>query len=135
MTKYLSRDDILDVEDLKTQEVEVSEWGGTVLVREFTGAERDRFEQMSLKIYDRSEVSDVRAYVASCCIVDEDRKRLFTEADIKKLTRKAGAPLDRIFDVVMELSEVRSDSQAAQAVKDQAKANFTTDPNGDSTSD
>ena len=40
----LTRDQILAVSDIQTEEVHVPEWGGTVLVRGLTGAERDEFE-------------------------------------------------------------------------------------------
>ena len=41
---YLSRDAILQREDIKTEDVEVPEWGGTVRVRGMTGVQRDAFE-------------------------------------------------------------------------------------------
>ena len=41
---YLSRDTILQREDIKTEDVEVPEWGGTVRVRGMSGVERDAFE-------------------------------------------------------------------------------------------
>ena len=41
---YLSRDAILQREDIKTEDVEVPEWGGTVRVRGMSGVERDAFE-------------------------------------------------------------------------------------------
>ncbi len=40
----LSRDQILGASDLPTETVDVPEWGGQVIVRSMTGAERDRFE-------------------------------------------------------------------------------------------
>ena len=40
----LSRDQILEASDLKTQVAEVPVWGGNVIVRTMTGADRDAFE-------------------------------------------------------------------------------------------
>ena len=40
----LSRDDILKAADNEPEEVDVPEWGGSVLVRGMTGRERDAFE-------------------------------------------------------------------------------------------
>src|SRR5262249_54462608 len=40
----LSKDDILKAADNEPEEVDVPEWGGTVLVRGMTGRERDAFE-------------------------------------------------------------------------------------------
>ena len=41
---YLSRDTILQREDIVTEDVEVPEWSGTVRVRGMSGVERDAFE-------------------------------------------------------------------------------------------
>ena len=39
MAEYLSREVVLAAQDLKTEDVEVPEWGGTLLVRELTVSE------------------------------------------------------------------------------------------------
>ena len=41
----LSRDDVFKKVSLATEEVEVPEWGGSLLVRGMTGKERDMFER------------------------------------------------------------------------------------------
>ena len=40
----LTRDQILQANDLVTETVEVPEWGGSVFVKSLTGVERDQFE-------------------------------------------------------------------------------------------
>ena len=40
----LSKTAILAANDLKSEDIEVSEWGGAVRVRSFIGRERDAFE-------------------------------------------------------------------------------------------
>ena len=40
----LTRDEILESEDLATETVSVPEWGGSVIVRALTGTERDAYE-------------------------------------------------------------------------------------------
>ena len=42
--RILSREDIAQADDIVIEAVDVPEWGGTVLVKGMTGAERDRFE-------------------------------------------------------------------------------------------
>ena len=42
---YLTRDAILEAEDIETEEVAVPEWGGNVLVRGLSGTQRDIWEQ------------------------------------------------------------------------------------------
>ena len=41
---YLSREEILSVHDIVTEEVDVPEWGGIVRVRGMSGVQRDAFE-------------------------------------------------------------------------------------------
>ena len=45
MSKYLCRETILNANDIKTEEVNVPEWGGVVLVKSLTGSEKDKYEQ------------------------------------------------------------------------------------------
>lgn len=114
---YLSADDILKADDLPTEDVDVPEWGGIVRVRGLTGTERDRFEfKMAAARNDPSKVQ-VRAEVVGRCIIDGDGKRLFTDRQIDALGDKSGAALDRIFDVVRELSGM-GDEAVEEAAQD-----------------
>jgi len=103
----LSRDDVLKAEDLTTEEVEVPEWGGSVLVRGLTGRERDEFEVSMAVRHGGQMVQDytnTRAKLAARCIVDEDGQRLFTDSDVAALGEKSAAAMDRIFTVASRLS-------------------------------
>jgi len=76
----LSKDDILHAEDLRTEEVDVPEWGGTVLVRGLTGRERDEFEGSVLEQRGQKTVTNtanVRAKLAVKCVVDDTGQRVF----------------------------------------------------------
>ena len=101
----LSRDDVLKADDLVTEEVDVPEWGGTVLVRGMTGRERDEFE---LSVMDqrsgRANLANGRAKIVIRCTVDDDGKRLFDAADVDVLGAKSAAALDRVFAVASRLS-------------------------------
>jgi hypothetical protein len=108
----LSRDDILKAEDLVTEEVDVPEWGGTVLVRGLTGRERDVFEASVFTERGGKAVRDLantRAKLAARAMVDEDGKRLFTDSDVAALGEKSGAALDRVFAVASRLSGLADD--------------------------
>lgn len=110
MTSYLGKDDILKADDLPARDVTVDEWGGVVRVRGLTGTERDRFEfSLAAARNDPSKVQ-VRAEIVGRCLVDGDGKRLFTDREIAKLGEKSGAALDRVFDVVRDLSGMKDDS-------------------------
>ena len=103
----LSRDDILKAEDITTEEVDVPEWGGTVLVRGMTGQQRDEFEASTAVRRGNQMVQDyanVRAKVVAWCVVNDDGTRMFTASDVHALGEKSGAALDRIFWVASRLS-------------------------------
>lgn len=104
----LSRADILKAKDLKTEAVEVPEWGGTVLVRALTAKER---LDISREItgpdgkIDRSATLDLQIRLPFLCMVDESGARLFAdESDLIALQAKSAAALERVFDVAQRLS-------------------------------
>ena len=102
----LSRDQILNAQDIKTEEVDVPEWGGTVTVKAMDGLERDRFE-MSI----RDGTENVRSKMAVMTIVDESGKPMFTAGDLDALGRKSGSALGRVFDVASRLAGFTKDEQ------------------------
>lgn len=113
----LSKAQILDADDLPTEDVKVPEWGGEVRVRGLTGTERDRFEfQVAAARKDNRQI-EIRAAYAGRCMVDESGKRLFEDKELAALGRKSGAVLDRIFDKVRELSGM-TDEKLKQAAQD-----------------
>jgi len=111
----LSKEDILKAEDLGTEEVDVPEWGGSVLVRGMTGAERDAFEVAGRDQRTGQRrpdaLSNVRAKLVARCVVDDDGTRLFTDADVAALGEKSGAAIDRVFAVAARLSGLGEEDQ------------------------
>jgi hypothetical protein len=112
---HLSRDDILKASDNDPEEVEVPEWGGTVLVRGMTGRERDAFE-VSLMTPGRGgrrvmDPANLRAKVIARCVVDDDGNRLFSDADITELGAKSAAAVDRVYAVAARLSGMSDEDQ------------------------
>lgn len=105
----LSRDAILSAK-LPTREVDVPEWGGTVLVRGMTGFERDKFELFLQRQRETGGAAQfsTRAYVAACTIVDDDGHRIFSDDDVQSLGLKSAHALDRILDAVLALSGMDS---------------------------
>lgn len=104
----LSKDDILKTEDNAPDEVEVPEWGGSVLVRGMSGRERDAFE-VSMRDQRSGQrlpgaLTNVRAKIVARCIVDDDGDRLFTDSDIAALGEKSAAAIDRIYEVAARKS-------------------------------
>jgi hypothetical protein len=115
MSKTLSKAEIVAVQDIRTEIVEVPEWGGAVAVREFTGAERDAFEQSMVKVGADGkrdvDMANMRARLCAVAIVDPDSgDPLFGAAEVAELTRKSGAALDRVFKAAQRINGMAADS-------------------------
>ena len=111
--KALTRDAILKIDDLKKEEVNVPEWGGTIFVRSLTGLERDTFEEKLFSNTRKGQVNttprNIRAAMVAFCAVDEEGNRLFSESDIEALGKKSAAALNRIFEAAQRLNGWTSD--------------------------
>jgi len=112
MSTLLTRDAILQADDLPRELVEVPEWSGSVYVRALTGIERDAFEQSVVEQKGKStkmNLRNIRAKLVALTAVDEEGKRLFTDDDAALLGKKSAAALDRVFDVAQRLSGLRQE--------------------------
>ena len=101
----LTREDILNSQDLTIQVVSVPEWGGDVIVKTMSGVERDAFEA-SIVQGGVTDTRNIRAKLAAMSVVDSSRNLMFTQADIVELGNKSAAALDRIFTVASKLSGI-----------------------------
>ena len=127
----LTKSAILSADDLKTEDVEVPEWGGTVRVCAFSGRERDAFEASLVRGdgKDRKvDLTNMRARLVALTVVDETGQKLFTHDDVDLLGAKSGAALDRVFAVAQKLNGL-----SAADVEDLTK-NSSGAPSADSTS-
>lgn len=103
----LTRDQILSAEDLKRETLDVPEWGGEVIVRSLTGAERDAFEDSVVRQRGKTRelnLRNARARLVSLSLIDESGSRLFSDGDVEALGRKSAAALDRVFAAAQRLS-------------------------------
>ena len=102
----LTKEAILNTDDLKTETVPVPEWGGDVIVRTMSGTERDAYEQA---IFERNgkdskfNMDNMRARLCAGCIVDDKGACLFSAQDAAELGKKSGKVLDRIYTVATRL--------------------------------
>jgi len=92
----LTKEQILSKDDLKSEIVEVPEWGGEVRVCTMSGFARDRFE-LSITGKTGNNMENIRAKLAAATIVDESGNLLFNEKDLAELGKKSCAALDRVF--------------------------------------
>lgn len=103
----LTRDQILAATTLKTEVVEVPEWGGDVLVSAMTGTARDAWEQSIVS--KGGGIENVRAKLVAATLVDTDGMPLFTAKDIAALGRLSSAALDRVAKVAQRLNGLTAD--------------------------
>jgi len=114
----LTRDDILKAEDMAIERVDVPEWSPNgskddafVFVRNMTGHERDAFEKTIFTQRGKKQILNMenfraKLFVHSVC--DDKGELLFTDSDVKDLSGKSAAPLQRVFDVASRLSGISS---------------------------
>lgn len=105
--KVLGRDDILGAPDIAMLEVDVPEWGGVVVCKPLTAAQRDRFEASVTETKNGQTTlngTNFRAKLVARCIVDENGVRLFTNEDVEQLGKKSSKALSRVFDAVSAAS-------------------------------
>ena len=107
---FLTKEQILSAQDFKTEEVEVEEWGGSVIIKSLTAKERDRFEASMIegRGKDRkTNLENLRARLVAKTAVDEQGNLLFSEKDVDALGEKNAAAIDKVFAVAQRLSKLR----------------------------
>lgn len=107
MGKILTKDQILQANDIRTEEVDVPEWGGKVIVRTMSGAERDQLEASVITKPGERNLENLRAKIVALSVVDENGNRLFSLENVRELTKKSARALDRVFAVAQRLSGFR----------------------------
>lgn len=115
----LTKDDILSAQDLKTERVDVQEWGGTLIVSEMSGPAVVDFYAYMFPAAEEGLVdidSTFRAALVAFSVVDEQGMPVFTKEDIPRLARKKASVLKRVFDVADRMNLV-SVSARAEAEK------------------
>ncbi len=105
--RKITKDDILNREDTKLEQVDIPEWGISVHVRTLSGSERDLFESRISK--DRV---GIRGLFAALVVCDEKGDRVFSDADQFALGKKSAAALDRILDVGLRLNGMKEEAVA-----------------------
>jgi hypothetical protein len=131
----LNFEQILDADDMKTIDVEVPEWGGSIRLRSLTGAERDAFEAESVELDKKGQPiplppKNFRAKLIARCAINEDGTKLFnSKLAVEALGNKSASVLTRLAMECQKLNGM-SEDEVEEAVED-----FDGDPSTSSTSD
>lgn len=104
----LDRQSILDAKDLKIEEVQVPEWGGSIFVRVMTGVERDQFvEENSKPPKEGDKPEGTMRYCAKTIIghaCDAEGKRIFTADDLEPLLQKSRTTLANVTQAILRVN-------------------------------
>lgn len=105
----LTKDQILNADDIQTKVIDVPEWGGEVTIKSMSGFYRDRFENSLVGKNGGANMQNVRAKLVAASIVDDKGDVMFSEKDITKLGSKSGDALDRVFAVAKSINKITDD--------------------------
>lgn len=103
----LNFDQIVEADDLKSERVFIEEWGGSVIIKALSAAERDAWEKERTTGKGKNRamnMNNLRAGFVALCMVGEDGKRIFGDSQIAQLGRKSAAAIEKLFDKARELS-------------------------------
>ncbi len=104
--KYLTGDDVLAAKDMQPVDVPVPEWGGTVCVRPLASWEQDQWDILvaEAKEDDKTMPDLFRARFAQMGLCHPDGSPLLTAAQLKALSQKSVAPINRVCRKIREIS-------------------------------
>lgn len=112
----LNKDQILKIDDLPKIEVEVPEWGGTVLITMMSGEARMQYENFFVSQGDSMQATEnLTAKLIALTLVDENGKRIFSDEDIPLINKKSAKALATIFR--MSLKHNKLDRESAEETK------------------
>jgi hypothetical protein len=121
VSSSLSKDQILDAlnrPEVSTEDVHVPELGGTVRVREMTGALRNRLEATYATIKsggDSKALDAVTAQLVATCVIDEGGRPMLTTSDVKRMLAARPRAVFRLRDAIVRISATDEDDVEALA--------------------
>lgn len=105
----LTKEQILAADDRRTIELDVPEWGGSVLLAVMSGTERESFEREWTNTEEKL-VPQYKLKMLRRCLVDSAGAAAFTDADLDALGKKNAIVLDRLFTECMKLNGFQKDA-------------------------
>jgi len=131
----LSRDEILNIDDIQVKLIEVPAWKNKVkdpslYIKQLTRGEQDEYlrrmygstKMKQDKRAQNQEISAVNiyghdAFLCACGICDEAGKKLFTRNDIGKLEEKLGTAIGFIAAEIVKFSDMTEDLEVLEELK------------------
>jgi hypothetical protein len=116
----LTKEQILEADDLQIEKVETPEWGGHVFVRSLNADESYAYNKSNLN--ESGEVKDKNFIVEYCSFVmcNSKGERIFTSEDVERLGKKNTKALVRVYEVGKKLNgddieELEKNSETTQS--------------------
>lgn len=128
------REQILAAKDLKSQVVEVPEWGVTVELREFSVAARLAWRDQAFEPSPDGEGNTPKpgwdaALIVACLFDPETNAPIFGPDEIGLLQGKAAGPLGRLLDVALDINGLRA--EASQDAEKNSAETSSAEPSSD----
>lgn len=123
--KNFSLDDLSNICNPSIERVEVPEWGRWVFVRSISAAERDAFDNRSVKRKRggavETNLDNYSARMVALCMCDETGAPMFPDPEkgAVDLGKAGSAAIRRLFDVCFRINGLRQ-SDVEDAVKNSA---------------
>lgn len=109
----VTADEVFAADDHRVIDVKVDEWkpGGVIYIHTPSAADKDHLEQVLLEGKDERDQprrvgkDEVRAYFVAMCARNSKGDRIFNKpGDIAKLKHKSIAPMDRLYQAILDAS-------------------------------
>lgn len=98
----LTADEILSADDSSNVEVDVPEWGGSVLLRPLSIEQRELVEKAGRG--DGATNNHTIALLVSLSLVNEDGSAMFKKEDVLKLKKKSAKVVAKLFNEASKLN-------------------------------
>lgn len=117
---YLTRAQILAADDLKTETLDVEDWGGPVCIRALSVAELSGWYAGLNNEKTVSGFGVMLIRLVALSIVNENGERIFAENDVAELHTKSAKALTQVCGGVMKLNGIEMKTSGSQGVSDKA---------------
>lgn len=104
--KVLTKEQILQVNDLPKELVKVPEWDGEVYVKTLTADEYAIWQQSIMANKDKLNLAEMQMKLCVLTICNETGSRLFTDSEFALLGGKSAPAITRIFEVAQRLNKI-----------------------------
>jgi hypothetical protein len=108
----LTKEQILKANDLKTIEIDVPEWGGSVKVQTMTGSARQQFQE-ALNVPKGKLPKNMMEALLVATLIDDKGGPLFSADDVAELAKKSSLAIQRVWEVAADLNGLTDKSVKA----------------------